>query len=62
MTRDEIDKMDYEQMLRRWRFTPSGDPTFADSVLFEHFKQRMSELKEKCDHVAISKRIGFDSI
>ena len=59
MTKEEIDKMDYEQMLRKWRFAPSGDPTFTDTEMYEYFRKRMQGLKEKCDHVEISKRVGW---
>ena len=27
--RDWIDTADYEQLLRRWRFAPAGDPAFV---------------------------------
>lgn len=53
-----IDGMDYEEMLRRWRFTPSGSP-FFQGELGEYFKKRMLLLKSFVDHDEISKKIGW---
>ena len=59
----QIDSMDYEQMLRLWRYTPTSNPNsmfqdevgeYYQKVMFE--KERMLDPGEK---VAISKRIGW---
>ena len=55
-----IDEMTYEQLLRRWRFSPSGDPWFQGET-GEYWSKRMKELRQKnpSGHVAASKRIGW---
>lgn len=59
-TKKQIDGMDYESMLRRWRFAPVGDPMFTgESGVY--FQKRMEELRAAgADHVGASKRIGWD--
>ncbi len=53
-----IDKMSYESLLSQWRNSPSGNPWFEGET-GEYWKERMTELRETMDHVAISKKIGF---
>lgn len=56
----QIDEMNYEQMLHRWRFAPSGDPMF-ESEAGEYFKDRMTRLRDFGeDHVSASKKIGWE--
>lgn len=52
-----IDNMDYEQLLRQWRFSPSGDP-WIQGETGEYWSKRMKELKGP-DHTSISKKIGW---
>lgn len=53
-----IDAMSYEQLLRNWRFAPSGDVWFRGET-GKYWGERMKELREKCaDPVAVSKRLG----
>lgn len=55
-----IDKLNYEELLRRWRFAPAGDEWFQGETGNYWFK-RMKELREQgADHVGASKRIGWD--
>ena len=56
--KNKIDIMDYESMLRKCRFAPVGDPMFTGEV-GDYFLRVMNEKKIQCDHVAISKRIGW---
>ena len=53
-----IDKMSYEEMLRKWRFTPSGSP-FFEGELGQYFKKRMLLLRNFVDHEEISKKVGW---
>jgi len=58
----EIDKMDYEQMLRKWRFTPVGDKMFDGGEVSLYFKNEMFRKKRLIgddEAVKISKRIGW---
>jgi hypothetical protein len=59
---DWIDAASYEQLLRRWRFAPSGDPLFQGEV-GEYYKKALAEAKEAvgpAEAVAASKRIGWE--
>jgi len=54
-----IDSMSYEQLLRRWRFAPAGDPWFQGET-GDYWAERMKVLRRKgADHVKTSKRIGW---
>ena len=60
-TKATIDGMDYEGMLRRWRFAPAGDPMFQGEP-GEYFLARMVKMEgelPKGEHVLISKRVGW---
>ena len=60
--KEEIDAMTYFQMLRKWRFTPAGDPLFTkDNPEGEYFIKRMKELKEAdpAGAVQASKDLSF---
>ena len=57
----QIDAMDYETMLRRWRFSPSGDPMFQGEV-GEYFKEEMFKKRDAlsgAEQVKISKAVGW---
>ena len=57
-TKAKIDSMTYAEMLRQWRFAPSGNPMFQGEV-GNYFFQSMREKKKNVDFVAISKNIGW---
>lgn len=55
-----IDAMSYDELLRRWRFSPIGDPFFQGET-GDYFKKRFEELRNSgIDTVAASKRVGWD--
>jgi len=57
----QINEMTYEEMLRRWRFAPAGDPLFAGDT-GDYFEKVMQEKKQAAGPgaaVAISKGIGW---
>jgi hypothetical protein len=53
-----IDDMSYEHMLRLWRFSPVGDPTFQGET-GEYFAKVMREKANQCDTVVASKLVGW---
>lgn len=58
--KSHIDGLCYEDLLRRWRFAPAGDPWFQ-SETGDYWSARMKEVRELgADHVGASKRIGWD--
>lgn len=60
-TRDYIDGLAYEEMLRKVRYAPVGDPMFQGET-GEYFLKVMSEKRDRLatgEHTAISKRIGW---
>ena len=60
--RKEIDAMDYEAFLRRWRFSPVLDEMF-NGASGKYFTKVMAEKKEALSYdqrFAISKRIGWE--
>jgi len=59
--KQQIDAMDYEDMLRLWRLSPVGNPLFRGTT-GDYFITRMGVLRNSpgTDHVATSKRIGWD--
>lgn len=56
--KDYIDSLDYKQLLRHWRFAPVGDK-WMQGETGEYWGKRMNEIRILCDHVAISKQVGF---
>lgn len=59
--KEQIDRMDYEEMLRKWRFAPVGDPMLA-AENDEYFAQVMQEKRKAAGesaHVSASKNIGW---
>lgn len=57
-----IDSLSYEELLRKWRFAPSGDKWFTGET-GEYWADRMSELRSRPggqdEHVRASKAIGW---
>ena len=59
-TKDRIDEMCYEEMLRLWRNAPVGHYMFQGDT-GDYFTQRMAEKRSEvrsAAHVAASKNIG----
>ena len=58
-----IDALTLEELLRRWRFAPIGDPWFQGET-GTYWAQRMKELRAdpggQAAHVAASKAIGWE--
>lgn len=58
--KETIDNMSYEELFRKMRFTPCGDPWFQGETGDYWFK-RMKELElDGADRVATSKRLGWE--
>lgn len=53
-----IDKLSYEELLRRWRFAPAGDSWFEGET-GDYWAKVMAEKRDTVDHVAVSKRVGW---
>lgn len=53
-----IDAKSYKQLLSLWRFAPSGNLWFQGQT-GDYWRERMTELRDQVDHVAISKEIGW---
>jgi len=69
-TKQWIDNASYEELLRRWRFAPMGDPLFQGGV-GDYYLKRMREKEQAMDATerlggpadnpaAASKRVGWD--
>lgn len=57
----QIDAMDYENMMRDWRFAPVGDPMFqGDSGKYysEVMRKKRKAISDE-ERVDVSKRIGW---
>jgi hypothetical protein len=56
-----IDALDYQALLRRWRFATAGDHWFQDKT-GQYWKERMTELRSQDAGAAIraSKDIGWE--
>lgn len=54
-----IDEASYEALLRKWRFANLGDKMFSGEE-GKYYSKVMLEKKDECDHVAVSKRVGWD--
>ena len=66
MTKDEmikwINEASLEDLMRKWRFAPSGDPFFNFEV-GAHFSEILTLRKDRAGQdecVRISKKIGWD--
>lgn len=59
--KERIDAMTYEELLRHWRYAPSGDPLFkGETGKYYHqvMEQKRKPLTDK-ERLAVSKKIGF---
>lgn len=56
-----IDCASYETLLRRYRFSPVGDTMFVGDCGI-YYTDIMNTKCYQCDHVAISKQIGWGSL
>ena len=57
--KQEIDNMNYYELLKKWRFAPSGDPILSGQ-LGEYFLNKMSyEKEQEKDPSKISKLVGW---
>ena len=57
-----IDSAPYEVLLRRWRFSPSGDPFFQGET-GEYYKKIIAERRASvgdAEHVRASKAVGWE--
>jgi len=55
-----IDNASYRELLRRWRFSPAGDPFFRnDTEIGDYYSKVMNEKKKHVNAVAVSKRVGW---
>ena len=54
-----IDNASYVELLRKWRFAPSGDPMFKGSTGI-YYADVMFRKRDQCDHVQASKNVGWD--
>ena len=57
-----IDGASYEQLLRKWRFGPVGDPMFQGDT-GDYYTKVLAERKAAVGqdaHVAASKRLGWE--
>lgn len=65
MTKEElihwIDSASYEELLRKWRFAPAGDPFFRNEVgvYYCSVLHRKREEIGPEKHAAVSKRVGW---
>lgn len=59
-----IDEASYEELFRKRRFAPAGDPLFStDTGMGDYFEEAMAAKElhvSPGERVAISKRIGWD--
>lgn len=56
-----IDGASYEELLRKWRFTPAGGNTMFQGATGIYYSKRMAELRDSDPQEAVnaSKRIGW---
>lgn len=56
-----IDNALYEELLRKWRFAPSGNPFFIGEVGSYYSKKMAEKRKEvgEAAHITASKSIGW---
>jgi hypothetical protein len=57
--KDWIDNASYEELLRKWRFMPAGDPFFMGGVGGYYVKRMEEKYKEIGieEHIRISKKL-----
>jgi hypothetical protein len=59
----QIDSMDYESMLHKWRFTPCEAGSLFEGESGDYFKTVMFEKKDDLpegEAVAVSKQVGWE--
>jgi hypothetical protein len=59
--RDWIDNASYEDLFRKWRFAPAGDPFFQGDV-GKYYSEVMVKRRKEVgpeEHTRISKRLGW---
>lgn len=58
--KQHIDRLSYEDLLRKWRFAPAGDPWFQGET-GDYWSSRMDELKAQDPGAAVqaSKDVGW---
>jgi len=57
-----VERMEYEEMVRKLRFAPVGDPMFLGTV-GDAFGRRLRVFEDKLSHdyrVAVSKEVGWE--
>lgn len=58
-----IDSLSYKELLRHWRFSPTGDPWFVGETGL-YWARRMRELRAApggdAEHVRCSKELGWE--
>jgi len=56
-----IDNASYEELLRKWRFAPAGDPFFrSDTKMGAYYSKVMAEKKKHINAAVASKRVGLN--
>lgn len=57
-----IDTASYEELLRKWRFAPAGDPFFTGDT-GDYYAKKIAEKRAEVgdeEHVRASKSIGWE--
>ena len=56
-----VERASYEDLLRKWRFAPAGDPHFLTPEVFKALQAKMWRLRREdpAQHVRASKAIGW---
>jgi len=57
-----IDNSDYERLLSKWRFAPTGDPLFQGDT-GEYYAEVMARKRDEigqAEAVLVSKRVGWN--
>lgn len=54
-----IDKATYYQLLKRWRYSPIGDPIFSDELGRYYAEVMATKRRAHPDPVSVSKRVGW---
>jgi hypothetical protein len=57
-SKNKIDNMSLEELLRVWRFAPLGDP-WMEGETGDYISKRMKELKKQENFSLVSKRVGW---
>lgn len=57
LSKEEIDKMSYFDLLKKWRFAPSGDPIHRDSYFLDALTEKRICVKNPEE---VSKLVGWE--